>query len=159
MAVALDGHIFLHDDGVRARGKRRAGQDSHSFAGPDDQVAIHARRLLAHNPQPRALSAGSSDDGIAVHRGVIERWQRKRGDEIPRRKTSNAAGERKHSRRQRADGFQNSTERFFLANHCATVSQSGQFVAGRTAFVRRERLSKRRLVDDPVPAPILQPDW
>ena len=45
--LAIESHIFLHDNGVRPRRERRASQDSNRFAGTDGQMAINARGLLA----------------------------------------------------------------------------------------------------------------
>src|SRR5262245_16252919 len=73
-AIALDSHVFLHEDGVRSFGHRRAGEDSNGFTGFECGWRLCAGCEPARNGE-FCVAVGTQvcvPDGIAINCRIVE---------------------------------------------------------------------------------------
>ena len=107
----------LHHDRVCSLRKRCAGKNPDGFPTTDVQLSIKAGRLLCNHAQPSAFVARAGHDRVAVHCRIIECGQGQPGEIILGSKTIKRACERNLSFGQRTDLLQDSSARFFFADH------------------------------------------
>ena len=102
-AGAVRRHIFLHYDCVRTLGNGSAGKYPDGFATTDTQLSIRAGRLFSNYTQTRTLCARARHNRVAIHRGIIKRWQWHPGEIILSCKTIESVFEGNCSFIQRID--------------------------------------------------------
>ena len=107
----------MHDDRIRSIRHRSAGKNAHRFTEIDAKMSIQTSGLLSNDAQSFASSTGTGDNGVTIHRRVIEVRQRQSREVIFRRETIERVRERNLASGRPPNRFENFSTRFVFANH------------------------------------------
>ena len=117
----MDFRVLLHDDGVRALGYGRAGEDADGLAWAEGAVEALARRRFADPLQGRRhLGHVARDDGVAVHGGDRGGGMGNPGGHVPGEHPAEGIGKAHLLGRQGLDSRKHVPEGFFDGDHSAS---------------------------------------
>ena len=110
-------HILLHDHGISTSRHRSASEDANGVTGLTVQPKIHAGRLLrTHDQLPRAHAVGSVQ-GVTIHHGIVESWNRHTCDDFTRCKASECGEQAQFLHGSRRDGREDALTGFGFSEH------------------------------------------
>ena len=96
-AIAVDATILLHEDGIGASGHRCAGENTRRFTGLDCmRGSVTGSNTIDNDETPLARGIKVlGADRIAIHRGIVERRQIDRRDDIRREHPAERCAQRR----------------------------------------------------------------